>query len=255
MRYENRALLERLAADYAVGALRGAARRRFERLMAEDATIAHLVEGWSARLDTLAEAAPRIEPPAGAWAAIEARIAREAAPAPETRERRSFWRFLFGRPAIALPRMGTVGLWYCLGFWRGVGIAAAAIALVVYIAAAPEFGGARTTHVAVLSDSAAKPALVANLDAATGDLHIKTVDVAPLGSDQSLELWLVPPDGTPPRSLGVIAGAEYEVQLDATDLADLAKGALAVSLEPAGGSPTGQVTGPVLYIGPVVPSS
>ncbi len=63
MRYENRDLIERLAADYAVGALRGPARRRFERLMAADATIAHVVEGWSLKLDALAEAARRLEEP------------------------------------------------------------------------------------------------------------------------------------------------------------------------------------------------
>jgi len=257
MRYENRELLERLAADYAVGALRGPARRRFERLIAGDATLALLVDGWSARLDTLAESAPRIEPPAAAWAAIEARIAREAAAAPVAGAPPSLWRFLFGKPAFALPRLGTVGLWYCVGFWRAVGLAgiAAVLALFLFIATAPEFGASQTTHIAVLSDNAAKPVLVANLDAATGTVRIKAVDLAPPATDKSFELWLVPPDGTAPRSLGVIEGDSYETELGAADFADLRKGALAVSLEPAGGSPTGQVTGPVLYVGPVLPAS
>ena len=107
----------------------------------------------------------------------------------------------------------------------------------------------------LLSDDAAKPVLVANLDAATGAVRIKAVDLAPPAADKSFELWLVPPDGTAPRSLGVIEGQSYETDLGAADFADLRKGALAVSLEPAGGSPTGQVTGPVLYVGPVLPVS
>lgn len=256
MRYENRDLIERLAADYAVGALRGPARRRFERLMAADATIAHVVEGWSLKLDALAEAAPRIEPPAGAWARIEARIATAEARATAPARRRSLGELLFGRPLAGVPSLATSGLWYCVAFWRALGLtaAAAAIALALYVANAPEVGPARTTHVAVLAGGDAKPALVADLDLETGRLQLKSFAVASVEGGKSLELWILPPEGAP-RSLGVIAGADYTVALGKADLADLAVGALAVSLEPAGGSPTGLPTGPVLYSGPVLPAT
>jgi len=255
LRYDNRELIERLAADYAVGALRGPARRRFERLMASDATIALVAEGWSRRLDALAEGAPRIEPPAAAWARIEAQLGA-ARPAARTR-RRTLGELLFGRPvAGAIPSLANAGLWYCVGFWRTVGIvaAAAAIALFVYVAAVPRFGGIETTHVAVLAGGDAKPALVADLDLKNGELKLKSVAVAAVESGKALELWILPLEGSP-RSLGVIAGSDYAVTLAAADLSDLAQGALAVSLEPAGGSPTGLPTGPVLYSGPVLPAS
>lgn len=255
MRYENRELIERLAADYAVGALRGPARRRFERLMAANATIAHVVEGWSLKLDALAEAAPQVAPPAAAWARIEARITEAEARATRPAQRRSLGELLFGRP-MTVPSLATSGLWYCVGFWRTLGLVAAAavIALVVYVANAPQFGPAATTHVAVLAGGDAKPALVADLDLQSGRLHLKSFAVAAVESGKSLELWVLPPAGAP-RSLGVIAGADYAVTLAKADMADLAAGALAVSLEPAGGSPTGLPTGPVLYSGPVLPAS
>jgi anti-sigma-K factor RskA len=66
-----------------------------------------------------------------------------------------------------------------------------------------------------------------------------------------LELWSVPPQGAP-RSLGLIS-ADGATVLPRGKLPDtLLKGgtdALAVSVEPPGGSPTGAPTGPVVYAG------
>jgi anti-sigma-K factor RskA len=66
-----------------------------------------------------------------------------------------------------------------------------------------------------------------------------------------LELWSVPPDGAP-RSLGLIS-ADGSTVLSRDKLpATLLKGgtqALAVSVEPPGGSTTGAPTGPVVYAG------
>jgi len=66
-----------------------------------------------------------------------------------------------------------------------------------------------------------------------------------------LELWAVPPQGTP-RSLGLISANGTTIVPRGRLAASLVKGdtaALAVSLEPPGGSPTGAPTGPVLYAG------
>ena len=69
-------------------------------------------------------------------------------------------------------------------------------------------------------------------------------------SDRELELWMLPGQG-PPRSLGVIpSDGVRKVGLSAApDAAFRGIDALAVSLEPRGGSPTGAPTGPVLYTG------
>ena len=66
MNYADPELRERLAADYALGTLRGPARKRFERLLADDAGLADLVEDWELRLNLLAKSAPAVEPPAHA---------------------------------------------------------------------------------------------------------------------------------------------------------------------------------------------
>lgn len=66
-------------------------------------------------------------------------------------------------------------------------------------------------------------------------------------ADQNaMELWMLPADGSAPRSLGILpATGKTELAMPANLIAQ-AKG-LAVSQEPPGGSPTGLPTGPVLY--------
>ncbi len=46
MNYQNPELRDRLAAEYALGTLRGAARRRFQRLMKDDPALRDLTLGW-----------------------------------------------------------------------------------------------------------------------------------------------------------------------------------------------------------------
>ncbi|MCC7100255.1 MAG: RNA polymerase subunit sigma-70, partial [Rubrivivax sp.] len=67
-------LLDRLAADYALGTMRGGARRRFERAMGQDARLAQAAMRWQQRLLPLDAGLPSA--PAGV--ALWARIEREA---------------------------------------------------------------------------------------------------------------------------------------------------------------------------------
>jgi anti-sigma-K factor RskA len=241
-------MLDEMAAEYVLGTLRGPARRRFERLIAGDADLARRVEAWTGRLDPLVEAAPPIAPPARVWAAIERRIG--AAP---QRRQRGFIEFLFGRPTEAVPSLATAGLWYCVSFWRQLGIAGAAIALLlfVYLFVAPP---SAPTHMALLADAANKPVVMVSLDLHHDRLTLDAARLPAAETGKSLELWILPPQGNP-RSLGVLPSGQLSLPIDQQAAADLAHGALAVSLEPAGGSPTGLPTGPVLYSGPVLPAS
>src|SRR5262245_58796403 len=105
MNYRDPELRERLAAEYALGTLRGAARQRFERLMAADVALRQLVEGWELRLNALADNARPVAPPAGLWPAIERRLGPETAAAP-----RGFLAALFGGARVRLPSLAEAGL-------------------------------------------------------------------------------------------------------------------------------------------------
>ena len=72
-----------------------------------------------------------------------------------------------------------------------------------------------------------------------------------LGAEQkSMELWLIPP-GDKPHSLGLIdPNRPVTIKVPKDLLRAVSNEAvLAVSLEPLGGSPTGQPTGPVIANG------
>jgi anti-sigma-K factor RskA len=70
---------------------------------------------------------------------------------------------------------------------------------------------------------------------------------------RTLELWLIPP-GDRPHSLGLIEpGKPVRIQMPPALVERLTNSAsLAVSLEPAGGSPTGLPTGAVVASGKLI---
>jgi anti-sigma-K factor RskA len=224
---DNEPLRERLAAEYVLGTMRGRARRRFEGLMHDDAALRRLVAQWRDRIEPMAEFVPAVAPRARVWRGIEQRLGLQQ-PAPAWQ----FWRH------------GS------LGFWRGLGVAssmAAALLLVTVMQQAPQQPA--VSDIATLLDEQAKTALLVTADRERKLLTVRLVSTQPLGPDQALQLWAVPQQGKP-RSLGVLGGdRQLALPLTAQAIgADVAL--LAVSLEPAGGSPNPDgPSGPILYKG------
>jgi anti-sigma-K factor RskA len=224
-------LRERLAAEYALGTLRGRARERLKRWMRDDPELAREVEKWEARLAPLAQAVAPVAPPARVWNALQARLEVNPSGAREAGRRMSF------------------SVWKALG-WMASGAAAALIAVAVLL---PSREPAHAAYVAVLSDpKTTRAVLVATAGQTDKVLRVNTLDPSIQVSGRSLELWALPRDGKP-KSLGVIGAERAALRLDAPAVKSLGNvPALAISLEPRGGSPTGQPTGPVLYSGPCV---
>jgi hypothetical protein len=83
-------------------------------------------------------------------------------------------------------------------------------------------------------------------------LHLRAERPVLAGPRQSYELWLIPAEGGAPISLAVLGQLDARIELPAARVDHVRSGAkLAVSVEPAGGSPTGAPTGPVILIGEV----
>ena len=234
MDYARQTLADALAAQYVTGTLRGAARRRFETLLSGHPALRTAVADWQARLMPLTAVVVPEPPPERTWAAIEKRLwpasagASTAQPAP--------W-------------------WHGLGFWRAAsGLATvAAVGLGVLLANPPP--QAPPVVVVLQGTEAGGPAtttFVASVSADGRALVARPVMPVALAADRVLELWAVPPQGNP-RSLGLVSAAGVTVirreKLPQALLDNRNTAALAVSIEPPGGSPTGVPTGPVVFAG------
>ncbi|WP_137936909.1 anti-sigma factor [Chitinivorax sp. B] len=234
MNYRNPELLDKLAGEYVLGTLRGLARKRFERLM-EDSALARLqVTEWESRLNSLATITEEVKPPQWVWRVIESRIRSNSS---------------------AKARVAQVGRWGT-AWWRGLALAMSGVAalLAVYVGMAPPSDTvAVRSYVVVLNNDKMKPVMLAEADPEKGEIRVRVLIGQQLGGRNSLELWGVPKAGQP-RSYGLLpASGVVRLKMDKPMdqvLVDIA--ALAVSLEPPGGSPTGQPTGPVLYSGEVI---
>jgi anti-sigma-K factor RskA len=109
--------------------------------------------------------------------------------------------------------------------------------------------------VAVLQQGPNAPAFLLTFDMQHRTLVIRRVS-ATAEAGKSYELWLISKNLGAPRSLGIIGTEEFTSRnLPGNYDADVLRTATyAVSLEPAGGSPTGVATGPVLFTGRAVES-
>ena len=125
-------LVDRLAGEYALGVLRGGARRRFERLAQHDPRVRAAIESWQTRIGAMPELAQSVTPPASVWAGIERRLAFAAAA-----ERNAAASATAARPARAGLGGRARPRWFeSLTFWRGWSIGATGAALAAAIALA-----------------------------------------------------------------------------------------------------------------------
>jgi len=237
MDYSRPELADRLAAEYVAGTLRGPARRRLQALLPAHPALRAAVREWERRLMPLTGALAPVEPPATVWPRVESRLFGEARDAAAS------------VGAARAARAARAPWWTQLAFWRGLSAIAtvAAVSLAVLLASPPP---AQPPIVVVLSGTgdAAQGAggFVASVTADGRALVTKPLVNVSLEAGRALELWSVPPQGAP-RSLGLISASGATVVQRGRLLDGTA--ALAVSLEPAGGSPTGAPTGPILYVG------
>lgn len=217
-----------LAADYVIGTMRGAARRRFEALLPAHAELRRATGAWQEALMPLTAAIEPVQPSGDVWRRISDRLDRRKSVVAGAWQRLSFWRSL-----TAFASVAAIGLAVLLASPRPT-----APPVVVVLA-----------QTSAASGAAAAAPIVASISGDGKTLVTRSIVPVALRADRSLELWAVPKDGTPPRSLGVLptGSGAATVALPGKVLADV--DTLAVTVEPLGGSPTGKPTGPITYAG------
>ncbi|MFZ6649652.1 anti-sigma factor [Undibacterium sp. TJN25] len=230
-------LQQKLASEYVLGTLRGGARRRFETWLRSDNALQQAVRQWQGNLLPMAEFAKSAQPSGSVWQAVEKRLNLHGAQNAGVEDRRAFWR----------------NLREDLSFWRGLGMAstAAALVLVSLLLSKQQVDTTppATGYVATLSDDKAQPIAVISGDTKRRQLTVRMVAAQNIGADKSLELWAVYKDGKV-RSLGLVP-AQGTVTLPMPEyMNEQATPLLAVTLEPKGGSGNpDKPTGPIVFKG------
>lgn len=198
-----------LAGEYVLGVLALPDWMAVERRIASDPGFAARVRAWEHRLSGLNDGFVPEAPPPGLLNRVEERLFARPAPA------RRFWQGWRG--------------------WLGGAATAAALGLALWLA---------------LPDR--DPVILAELGSRESGLQYEVrhdgtrLSVTRLagsgpGTGQDHELWIIAPDAAP-VSLGLLGDRPLSVEYPAPP----AGWVLAVSVEPAGGSPTGAPTGPVI---------
>jgi anti-sigma-K factor RskA len=254
-------LADRLAAAYALGTLRGGARRRFETQARQSPLLRAAALAWQERFAAMTELQQGQAPSPNVWKGIENLLAAE-------------------RPIAAPREAAAAGWWHAVRLWRSAALVAglacvAVVGVSVYLSGElrlrdsqlAQLDRARSTlaqqnvqlasqlqaqpqiqYVAVLSDDRSSASVLVTFDPKHNTLTLKRLGEFQEGPDKSLQLWALPP-GASPRSLGVIGGGGV-VKLTAAESQVREVPALAISLEPKGGVPgEGGPTGPVLFKG------
>lgn len=248
---DDRLELDALAGEFVLGSLSESERRDADLRLTTDPDFARLVADWRQRLAPLDDSVPPVAPPANLFARIEAQIERQNETA--------------AAPVLAASSVSPASdlLLRRLNCWRAAALAAAATstALAASLAALllaplpeaePVVAGQK--YLAVVNRDGAQPAIVVSVDIQTGIVSLRDLG-AEQPADRSLEVWYLAGDGSrPPLSLGVLADSADITHLPVRD-ADYGRtdAAIAITLEPKGGSPNGDPTGPVVYSGKLIP--
>jgi anti-sigma-K factor RskA len=230
MKSGNRELVDRLAAEYVLGTLRGRARRRFERWLVSP-QVGEIVKAWETRLAGLEPRLDEVTPPATVWRGIENRL-----------ELRRLGR----QPALRWMAIAASLIFFAvIGFYG-----------VKQPPAPPELAA---TQKAFIQENPQTIYWRVELLGDNQELAVHVHVAHALDPGKALELWVLPAPNVnngQPVSLGLLptSGDHHRVLTAAQRAALAGARQLAVSLEPSGGSPTGLPTGPVLHVAALAPA-
>jgi anti-sigma-K factor RskA len=234
---ETREELEGFAGEFVLGTLARQERRDAMFRMRTDPDFKRAVEAWDGRLAPLVVNIAPVETPDG----LEERILKRII------ERRN-------------APDGVIGLQRQLRRWQRFSLASAAIAAVLVIllfGMLPQQIGApsgASRYMAVVQAEGQAPGILVSIDLQRDELSARRIE-ATTAEGKSFELWAVGGGRDKPQSLGLV---DPSLKVPASKVGgltgnNLENTALAVSLEPKGGSPTGQPTGPIVLTGKLIP--
>lgn len=229
---------EAFAAEHALGVLNSRERAEAEIRMTREPAFAADVEAWRNRFAPLLDAVESVPPPQGVWPRIEARLPANDNGSMMNRLR--FWR----NAAIGGFALAAASL-------AGVAVQVSQPPLVVEKTITVQPQGQLLNASLTATSGRAQPLFVAAYDPDRKALIVTSLLPEGADRDKVNELWLIAGQDKP-KSLGLVEpGKSKIIALPLGVMTKMSEGAaLAVSLEPRGGSPNPDgPTGPVIGVG------
>ena len=222
--------IDGLAGEYVLGTLDQAERASIADRRLREPDLDTAIRDWERRLSPLDSATLPVAPPADLFRKIEQRLGAAA--------------------ADTIVELASVQRQ--LQRWRRIGVAASALAASLFVAVGVRetmWQAAPQTYVAVFAKDDVLPTFYMTFDLASREMTIRPVD-AQRQPGKTYQLWIASDQiGPAPQSLGLMddaLGPTTKV-LSQFDQGLLQRATFGVSLEPAGGSPTGRPTSPALH--------
>ena len=263
------------AAEYVLGTLDSEERAQADALVLVDQDFVAKVRQWERRLGELNVLVAPVEPSAPVWERIKAGLTStgqsEHLHLPEV-----------AAPPVRqdAPSADIIQMTQRMQRWRGfstiTGLMAACLVGIVLVreykpdALPPELRPVRPVverivekpvevvrevpsmqpaqFVAVFQKDERSPEFVLTIDVEKRTLMVRTI-AAPRMPDRDYQIWIQPRPDMPPESLGLVSADEFTVRPAPAsyDPGVMSSATYGISLEPAGGSPTGRPTTPAMH--------
>lgn len=231
--------LDMLVAEFVLGTLPKEERESLQARRAREPEIEALIQQWETRLAGMLDGFEPVEPGPELFARIQRTIDQQTDQQHAEPGARS------AAPDNVVNLRKQVARWR----WSTAVASAAALVLVAVLATQPEPEPQTQSFVAVFQHNDEQPAFLLTVDLDSRQLNIQPVTAEP-EPEKSYQLWIVAEGyGPKPRSVGVM-GDNFtldQAALREYDPETLRSATFGISLEPKGGSPTGQPTGPAIH--------
>ncbi|EDM48800.1 anti-sigma factor [Marinobacter algicola] len=230
--------LDMLAAEFVLGTLDARERATVAARRKSESDLDEMITAWEQRLTTLTDEVMPVTPAPELYQRIEQHI--DALDTPRA-----------GANTDSDDKSNVIALHKRLRRWQwSTALASAAAMVLVAVLAfqpAPEQGP--QSFVAVFQQNDQQPAFMLSVDLTNRQMQIRPVTAEPM-QGKSYQMWIKADSlGPNPRSLGVL---NDNLKLERAALRDydpelLKEATFGISVEPEGGSPTGQPTGPAIH--------
>ncbi|WP_319381610.1 anti-sigma factor domain-containing protein [Thiomicrorhabdus sp.] len=233
MNYQHPQLQQALCNDYVMGLMGHTARKRFRKLLVQFPQLSHRLNATQAKWHLLALSVEETQPSPLVWKQLEKRLFRER----------------YGQQLTPIELRQQRNRRFAYGWAMAASLFS--VSLLTYIWQTPPL--TQPQMLAVVQNGEQQDGWLLQFSD-DGLLNVKILRDHPLAENQDYELWMLASDQEAPNSLGILPqSGKATIQLSDQIRTRLSKAhTFAVTIEPKGGSPTGQPTSPPVYLGNAV---